>query len=694
VLYELLTGQRPHQFKDQSVVEIERVICHEEPERPSSVVSRDLAMVRGLRFLVSGPWQKSRDRTQRLRDKLRRELTGDLDNIVLMAMRKEPERRYRSVEQLAEDLRRYLDGEPVTARQDTLGYRVGKFVRRNKFPVAAVVLIMSSLVGGIVMTARQARRAEQRFEEVRKLANTFLFEVHDKIKELPGATEARELVVKTALGYLDNLARDTAGDRSLQLELAQAYEKVGDVQGSPGGASLGQAGAALQSYRKALEIEEKLAADDPTNLEVLRSLSKAYYKVGDQQVATGNVIEAIESFRRGLSVATTVHEAEPDDPESDYLLIEGYLRLGDGQVTSRDVAGALRSFQTGLTIITHLANEQTSDRTQMLLAVGRERIGSILTVMGDLSGALASYRQALGIRETLFSNQPTNPTHRRNLVAVYQHMGDVLGSPSAFSLGDERAALEYYRKALVIAEEIATADPKDAAVRHNLAVLYTKLGNVLRDANPRQGAEMYRISLDLMKPLLGAAPEDLLLQRSQSRNYLQLAYPLWKLGDYQGAMASLRQALDMQEAMIAKDPARKTTRQDMLVSFNMMGDVEHDMNDPTTALESYRKALAIAETLLRENPSDSYTRRDLSDCYERLGRFYAGQATRAKSAGSSRTQSWREARAWYQKSLSIWNEWTKWSVANAYSARRQQEASRALAECEAALARLDAAAKR
>ena len=101
----------------------------------------------------------------------------------------------------------------MRARHDTIGYRAGKFARRHKLGVAAVTLVILSLVGGIVATSYQARRAERRFQQVRKLANTFLFDFHNKIKDLPGSTEAREMVVKTALEYLDSLAQE-AGKRS------------------------------------------------------------------------------------------------------------------------------------------------------------------------------------------------------------------------------------------------------------------------------------------------------------------------------------------------------------------------------------------------------------------------------------------------------------------------------------------------
>ena len=195
-------------------------------------------------------------------------LRGDLDNIVRMAMRRESGRRYLSVEQFSEDIRRHLAGRPVIARPDTWSYRTTKFIHRNKVGVAAAALLLLTLVGGIVATTWQARRAtlqeqraraeqaraERRFNDVRKLANRVLFEYHDAIKVLPGATKARELLVRDALEYLDGLAGEADNDPTLQRELAAAYERVGDVRGAPAGSgTLGDIPGALESYRKGIQ---------------------------------------------------------------------------------------------------------------------------------------------------------------------------------------------------------------------------------------------------------------------------------------------------------------------------------------------------------------------------------------------------------------------------------------------------------
>jgi serine/threonine protein kinase len=154
VLYKLLARKRAYELRTGSPEEISRVVCQVEPERPSAVAPRELA----------------------------RELAGDLDTIVLKAVRKEPARRYQSVQELSEDIGRYLEGLPVLARGDAASYRAAKFVGRHQAGVAATALVGLSLIGGIVATSRQARiaeanraRAERRFNEVRKLANAVMF---------------------------------------------------------------------------------------------------------------------------------------------------------------------------------------------------------------------------------------------------------------------------------------------------------------------------------------------------------------------------------------------------------------------------------------------------------------------------------------------------------------------------------------
>src|ERR1051326_1416409 len=204
VLYELLTGVRPHRLEKRTPQAMERAICEEDVIRPSLAANKELA----------------------------RRLNGDLDNILLLAMQKDPQRRYATVEQFAEDIRRHLAYEPVRARPDTLRYRVVKFARRRRGAVTAATLIVACLLAGIVVSWREASIARTNLLDARRLANDFVFDVHDAVRDLPGSTRARRLIVETGLRFVDGMAKSSRRDWQLQSELATAYQRIGDVQRS------------------------------------------------------------------------------------------------------------------------------------------------------------------------------------------------------------------------------------------------------------------------------------------------------------------------------------------------------------------------------------------------------------------------------------------------------------------------------
>jgi len=205
VLYELLSGAPILDLTGKRPDEVYQLVTEAEPLRPSVAASR------------------------RGDPALSRQLRGDLDAMVLMALRKEPHRRYPSVLRLVDDIEQYLTGRPVAARGEGPLYRSRKFVRRHGIVVGAAVAFVIALLAGIVATSWEARiaraeraRAERRFNDVRKLANSVLFDYHDAIQALPGATAVRERLVRDAQTYLDSLAAEASGDPLLQRELAAA----------------------------------------------------------------------------------------------------------------------------------------------------------------------------------------------------------------------------------------------------------------------------------------------------------------------------------------------------------------------------------------------------------------------------------------------------------------------------------------
>jgi non-specific serine/threonine protein kinase/serine/threonine-protein kinase len=333
VLYQLLTGRSPYPGDTRNPHKLAQAVCGTEPERPSTVV------VKRQPAPDTPPADVERISSTREGSpaKLQRRLAGDLDDILLMALRKESARRYGSVEQFAEDIRRHLEGLPVAARKGSWSYQAEKFVRRHRVAIAAAAVLILAVAGGVGATIREARiaranarRAEARFNDVRHLANSLIFDVDKSIADLPGSTPARKLLADDALQYLDTLAREAKGDLTLQRELATAYQKLGEIQGNPALANLGDTGAALESYRKAVAIRQALADANPGNKNDQVALAFAYVSLGSlSQVVSGNLQEALAEETKAQSILEPLAKADPNDLKVLDRLRDVYAEIGD-----------------------------------------------------------------------------------------------------------------------------------------------------------------------------------------------------------------------------------------------------------------------------------------------------------------------------------------------------------------------------
>lgn len=213
---------------------------------------------------------------------LQRSIDDEVQTIVLKCLAKVPDRRYQSAGEVARDIRHYLSGEPIQAKRDSTWYTMMKTLRRYRVTGSVAALLAVILASGVLATKWQAdraqiereraqtaaARAERRFNEVRRLAQTFMFHFYDGIKHLENSRAARELLVTSALEYLDRVSLETMDDQELQLEIAAAYERIGDIQGNPTMDNLGNASGALRCYHKTLTIRQSMASDDPGNTEL------------------------------------------------------------------------------------------------------------------------------------------------------------------------------------------------------------------------------------------------------------------------------------------------------------------------------------------------------------------------------------------------------------------------------------------
>ena len=347
ILYELLSGHRPFETKENDLKEIYKAVIELDPPLPSAVAetfSKQFEQNTEAKTEIVS--EKKAESPETKAAKVRHtspnivnlnsnSIRGDLDNIVLKALRKEPERRYLSAENFAEDIKRHLKGLPVTARPNTFSYRAEKFINRNKASVFAGILIFLTIIGGIAATLWQARvaqaeraKAERRFNDVRKLANSNLFDVYPEIENLAGSIKARETLLVNVLNYLDSLANEAGGDLELQSELATAYEKVGDVQGASNTQNLGNYKTGVETYLKAQGLREAVVRAAPDNLEAKESLANNYFMTAKTLWYASRTKEAEEMYEKGIKLRRELAAAMPDSVEANNGLASMLMNAG------------------------------------------------------------------------------------------------------------------------------------------------------------------------------------------------------------------------------------------------------------------------------------------------------------------------------------------------------------------------------
>jgi non-specific serine/threonine protein kinase/serine/threonine-protein kinase len=440
-------------------------------------------------------------------------------------MHKEPQRRYIAVEQFAEDIRRHLNGLPVSARRDSWRYRGGKFAIRHKVGVAASALILLAVAGGVAATIRESRiaaanekRAEQRFNDVRKLANSLIFEIHDAIRDLPGSTAARRLIATRALEYLDNLSKQAKGDVSLQKELAAAYEKVGDVLGYPYAANLGDPAGALQSYSSALAIREPMTSGSQ-DVTLQRDLVATYFRVAQVQEFNGNFNQAIAALAKAKPIAERLAKGSNDPALAD-LSAGTYYFTANVQTKTGHVAEALENYRHASAI--RQAALQSKPKNLLLrthLGADYCGIAQCLGEQHDLAGAIEIQAQGVAILDEGSKANPAN-------VSLTEFLGEGINQLAAYQKehGDTVAALETFGRAHAIFGGLVTADPKNVLAKSNYGFSGIGIANCqLMMAKPAVAAKIFRESIATFEDLSPTAASSRYPRSGLAKAYAGLA---------------------------------------------------------------------------------------------------------------------------------------------------------------------------
>lgn len=447
VLYELLAGQRPYELRSRTPAELERVVCTEEPPRPSTAVRQRAAGEEATRLEALG-----------------RRLRGDLDNIVLMALRKDPARRYGSAEQLAQDLDRHLRGLPVLARGDSMGYVLGRFVQRHRFGVAAGALLALALVGGAAATAWQARiatREARRAEEEAKTATHVtdflvdLFQISD-----PSLARGRTITVREVLDEgAARIGQELREEPKVRAELLNAMGRVYRNLG------LHEQAEPLLSESLAL-FEARYPDGDP-------SVAQALEDVGILRFAQGRYEEAEGSLRRAYEMRVRLQGA--DDPDTGMsanflgMALRELGRLPEAEqlhrraleLRRREPGGSDPHVTNNLASVLYELDRPAEAEALLLEAVALEEeryqgphpdlatnlnnLGVIQQAQGKLDAAEENFKRALEMRRAVLD--PAHPeigVVLNNLAGVHFLRGDYAGAAERL-----REALSVYRQRLL-----------------------------------------------------------------------------------------------------------------------------------------------------------------------------------------------------------------------------------------------------
>jgi serine/threonine protein kinase/tetratricopeptide (TPR) repeat protein len=636
LLYQLLTGSLPMQRKagqDLSYNEVLRLIREAEPPRPSTRIgnlddqtSQNVASLRKCDTVV-----------------LRKQLRGDLDWITLKALEKDREHRYDSAAELAADIERHLHDQPVIAGPPTAAYRVRKFVRRHRGVVVTAALVLLALIGGMIGTGWQtirARRAERtaieqqqiaqkRFDELRKLVGSSLFQI-DEAMTTQGPTKARQLLVQTSLRYLDSLARESQ-DPLLQRELMQGYVQVGQVQFYPGMPHLGDPNGALQSYRKAREIADTRVAAAPEDRQALKDRVVVLTHLAEAQAELTQNEDALKSFGDAIALCEALAGSDPDPTLARrniavlmHKMQSVYRRMGD---TSR----ALEMAEKALALREKLLMEKPGNPTlRRDLFASHETLAALKANLGLPAEAVEHCDKTIEYTQAALKAQPNNPLVVRDASLASQRLAEML-----VMVGRPGAALAPADEGITLHTRIVESDKSNYENKRDLANALGVRGEALLAlGRSTEGLESFQKSLVLRTELGETNPSDETVARGIARARHGIAQCLRELGQLDEAYSQAQQVRQIHEARLKANPSNDAIRFSLCELHATLGSILTDKGSFNEAIAEIHKAISEYPSLTETGPKAAAQQRDLTGFYVQLAEAQArnGQSDQAAAA--------------------------------------------------------------
>jgi serine/threonine protein kinase len=613
VLYKLLAGVSPHQCESDAPAGMALAIASGEITPPS---------------------------------RLAPELKGDLETILMKALRTEPAERYPSADALADDLRAYLEYRPIQARSGDVWYRTRTLLRHYWLPAAATALVILSLFTGLLIANRQRLIAERRFAQLRQLANKMI-DFDRAIRTLPGSIEARRQLVAASLEYLEGLSREARGNFDLAQEVAEGYWRMARIQGVSAEFNLGDSASAENSLKKAEVLNEAVLASRPKDrVALFRSALIAHDRMltaasearrGDVVLHARKAAERLEAFLR-------------DDSQTpirlDGLMFPGASRASEHGNASRVYVNIAYEF-----VIMHQYEDgarcarravelaQSVPSAEMIVSQGLNVLADALRYQGQLDAALSTIRQA-----QVVSQRATYETETVRLFYLYALTfgeGLILGEPENVNLGRPAEAAIAFQKAVDMTEAAAARDSQDTASRTRLGEAALNLADLLRERDPRRAMALY----DLGIRRLEEAPASVAARRIRAELLARSSYTLRRLHSSSEAKRRIDVAAVILREAKAYPAERIRLESAAHVLLAALADQEAAGGHLSRALEIYQELLQKVLAW----PAEPET--NLPDAVG-LSLLYARVAELDRQTGRSETASTLE-----KQRLEIWQHW-------------------------------------